>query len=151
MKKKFIYFVWLLTLACAACGHGGLTSGVKDGALAPKFEDNKLDSKYLWARGIGAANRAHDSKTQRRAMSREAAIANAYQRATEYVKGSGVYGGVKVKDAVSVNSELQTRVSGVVSRGEVFSSEYLQDDGCMVILRIPRDELKKINVDFPDK
>ena len=148
MKNKLALL--MIFLAAAGCGHG-LSSGVQNGALAPKFEDTKLEAKFLWVRGIGAANPAHESKTQRRAMSREAAIANAYQRAAEYVKGSGIYGGVKVRDAVSMNSELQTKVGGVVSRGEVFSSEYLDDDGCMVILRIPRDELTKINVEFPAK
>jgi len=150
MKLKTFLCVIIMAAAAAGCS-GGLSSGVQAGALAPKFEDTKLEAKYLWVRGIGAANPAHESKTQRRAMSREAAIANAYQRATEYVSGSGVYGGVKVRDAISMNSELQTKVSGVVTRGEVFSSEYLDDDGCMVIMRIPRDELSKLNVEFPAK
>ncbi|NLO92090.1 MAG: hypothetical protein GX410_08910 [Elusimicrobia bacterium] len=151
MRNKLSVYVLLgAALFVGGCAHG-LSSGVQAGALAPKFEDTKLDSKYLWVRGIGASNPAHTSVTQRRAMSREAAIANAYQRATEYVKGSGIYGGVSVRDAIASNSELQTRVGGVVSRGEVFSSEYLADDGCMVIMRIPRQAMKDIDVDLQEK
>ncbi|MFH1619415.1 MAG: hypothetical protein ABIG11_05870 [bacterium] len=143
----------LLLLGCLAvlpgC-RGGLGSAVEKGELAPKFEDTKVDKKYLWVRGLAASNPEHTTKMQKRAMSREAAIANAYQRSVEYVKGAGVIANVRVQDAISRDSTIETRVNGLVRGGEIFSSEYTNDDGCTVILRIPRESFKTMNIEFPE-
>lgn len=146
MKKMFL----LCACALALAGCGGLNSAVTStGELAPKFTDTKLDKNSLWVRGIAAANTDFKTQTQRRAMSREGAIANAYQRAVEYVKGAGVVANVRIVDAIAKDSSLQTRVDGAVRGGEVSSTEYLTDDGCTVILRVPRENFKLINVDLP--
>jgi len=147
MKPRLIAAIALSLLALSGCG-GGLPGAVEKGALAPKFEDTKLDGDYLWVRGIAAANQLHASLTQRRAMSREAAIANAYQRAAEYIIGGGVIANVKVKDALAQDSTLETKVQGVVRGAEIHSSEYTADDGCTVIVRIPRAKLKAANIEF---
>ncbi|MDD2774028.1 MAG: hypothetical protein PHP45_10085 [Elusimicrobiales bacterium] len=130
---------------------GGLKTAVVKGGLAPRFEDTRLEKDYLWVRGIAAANPLHTSKTQRMAMSREAAIANAYQRAAEYVAGLGVMASVRVKDAVSQDSTLETKVNAAVRGAEIFSSEYTGDDGCTVIVRIPRARLRELGIEFPEK
>lgn len=122
MKINSLLAVTACIFCFTAC-QSGLKTVVDKGQLAPKFEDTKVDSKYLWVRGIAAANPMHNSRTQRRAMSREAAIANAYQRAVEFVKGSGVIANVRVVDAVSKDSVLETKVNGIIRGGEVFSSE----------------------------
>ena len=141
-------------LLCASALFGcstGLKSAVVNGQLAPKFEDTRLEKDYLWVRGLAAANPAHTSQMQRRAMSREAAIANAYQRAVEYISGGGVAANVRVKDAIAQDSTLETRVNGVVRGGEIFSSEYTNDDGCTIILRIPREKLRALGITLEDK
>ena len=69
--KKILTLVALL--CCLAGCSGTMKSAVKDGAIAPSFNDTLLDSNYLWVRGFGAANPAHTSDSQRRIMSREAA------------------------------------------------------------------------------
>ena len=80
MKKLLILFTVVIGLtACTPT----LKTAVKDGAIAPSFNDTLLSSDYLWVRGFGAPNPSHSTDSQRRIMSREAAIAHAYQRATE--------------------------------------------------------------------
>lgn len=143
----------VMLLGCLVVMSGcrsGLKTAVEKGELAPKFEDTKLDKKFLWVRGLAAANPEHTSKMQKRAMSREAAIANAYQRAAEYVKGSALIANVRVQDAISRDSTIETSVNGIVRGGEIVSSEYTNDDGCTVILRLPRDKFKAMNIEFAE-
>jgi len=139
MKKILILFVGLCALA--ACGPA-LKTAVKDGKIAPSFNDTLLDKDYLWVRGFGAANPSHQSDSQRRIMSREAAIAHAYQRATEYLYGSNVDAHIQVIDAVSQGSTVDTSAQGLISQMEMVSTEYLDDGGCAVVMRLPRAALQ---------
>lgn len=147
MKK--LLTVFLCTVALCACG--GLSTAVKKGEIAPSFADTKVDSKYLWTRGFGAANPAHSTDSQKRIMSREAAIAMGYQRAAEYIYGSGMLATVRVKDAVAENSVIENTVKGLVAGMEVFKTEYLEDGGCTVIMRLPLEKLKKAGITLEDK
>lgn len=144
MKKLLV----LLLLACGlcACTHS-LKSAVKDGAIAPAFNDTLLTSDYLWVRGLGAANPAHTTDSQRRIMSREAAIAHAYQRATEVLYGADLQSHVQVVDALSVGSTIDSSAKGVIGQMELVSTEYLQDGGCTVVMRLARERLKKAGID----
>lgn len=145
----------LLTLAVAAaclcaCGHS-LKTAVKNGAIAPAFNDTLLTGDYLWVRGFGAANPNHQTDSQRRIMSREAAIAHAYQRASEVLYGANLEANVQVVDAVSAGSTIESGTNGVISHMELVSTEYMQDGGCAVIMRLSRERLKKAGLDPEDK
>jgi len=137
MKK---YLIPALLVALAACS-SGLNSAVKKGDIAPTFTDTKVDSTYLWVRGFGAANPNNTTEAQKKIMSREAAIAMGYQRAVEYIDGSGVTADVKVKDAIAQDSTIESKVQGLVKGMEVYDTQYMSDDGCTVIMRL---ELKKL-------
>ena len=139
MKKILILLVGFCTFA--ACGPS-LKTAVKDGKIAPAFNDTLLDKDYLWVRGFGAANANHKTDSQRRIMSREAAIAHAYQRATEYLYGSNLDSHIQVIDAVSQGSTVDSSAQGLVSQMELVSTEYLDDGGCAVIMRLPRATLQ---------
>lgn len=138
MKKTVFLLVGLLCLG--ACG-GTMKTAVKNGVIAPQFNDTIADGEYLWVRGFGAANPAHKSDSQRRILSREAAIAHAYQRATEVIYGANLESHVQIVDAVSEGSTVQTTASGVLNDMELVSTEYLEDGGCTVIMRISREKL----------
>ena len=139
MKK--LTFLLAVLVCIAACG-GHLKSAVKDGAIAPAFNDTLVDDNYLWVRGFGAANPNHKTDSQRRILSREAAIAHAYQRATEVIYGASLQSNVQIVDAVSDSSTIHTSAQGVLNQMELVSTEYLDDGGCAVIMRISRDNLK---------
>ncbi|WP_424245152.1 hypothetical protein Dip510_000232 [Elusimicrobium posterum] len=142
MRK--ILSLLFIALFLAACG--GMNSSVKKGEIAPKFSDTVVDKNYLWVRGFGAVNPSHQTDTQKRIMSREAAIAHGYQRAAEYIYGSGVYAQMNIKDAVAQDSTINNKVQGLVAGMEVFETEYLNDGGCTVIMRLKLDKLEKANI-----
>ena len=137
--KKLVYLLALL--CCLGACTAQLKSAVKDGKIAPSFNDTLLDEDYLWVRGFGAANPNHTSDSQRRILSREAAIANAYQRATEVLYGANLESDIEIVDAVSQTAALHTSASGLLSHMELVSTEYLQDGGCSVIMRVARKYL----------
>lgn len=144
MKKVFTL---LIAAAClCACGHS-LKTAVKNGAIAPAFNDTLLTGDYLWVRGFGAANPNHQTDSQRRIMSREAAIAHAYQRASEVLYGANLEANVQVVDAVSAGSTIESGTNGVISQMELVSTEYMEDGGCAVIMRLSRERLKKAGLD----
>lgn len=138
-----------LLLACVfagACSHS-LKTAVKEGKIAPSFNDTLLEDDYLWVRGFGAANPAHTTDSQRRILSREAAIAHAYQRATEVLYGANLDSHVQIVDAVSVGSTIDSSAQGVMRRMELVNTEYLDDGGCSVIMRISRAYLKEAGLE----
>lgn len=143
--KKIITLV-AVTLCLCACGHS-LKTAVKNGAIAPAFNDTLLTGDYLWVRGFGAANPNHTTDSQRRIMSREAAIAHAYQRASEVLYGANLEANVQVVDAVSAGSTIESGTNGVISHMELVSTEYMEDGGCAVIMRLARERLKKAGLD----
>lgn len=141
---------WALCVLCAcafiACGHA-LKSAVKDGKIAPSFNDTLLEDDYLWVRGFGAANPAHQSDSQRRILSREAAIAHAYQRATEVLYGTNLESHVQVVDALPTGSTIDTSTQGMLKRMELVNTEYLEDGSCAVTMRISRAYLQAAGID----
>ena len=145
---------WLGILLSAAllsaCAHP-MKSAVKEGKIAPSFNDTLLEDDYLWVRGFGAVNPAHLSDSQRRILSREAAIAHAYQRATEVLYGTNLDAHVQIVDAVSVGSTIDSSAQGVIQRMELISTEYLDDGGCAVIMRISRKYLKEAGLEPQEK
>ena len=147
--KKWLYVITLCALT-AACAHP-LKTAVKDGKIAPSFNDTLLEDDYLWVRGFGAANPAHSSDSQRRILSREAAIAHAYQRATEVLYGANLDSHVQIVDAISVGSTIDSSAQGIMRRMELISTEYLDDGGCTVIMRISRSYLKEAGLEPQEK
>lgn len=146
MKK--VLTLLAVALFLGACGHA-MKSAVKDGAIAPAFNDTLVDKDYLWVRGFGAANPAHTSDSQRRIMSREAAIAHAYQRAIEVVYGADLESNVEIVDAVSTGSTIHSNAQGLLNGMELISTEYLEDGGCSVIMRLNRERLKAMGIELP--
>lgn len=147
MKKLTLLVAAILCIA--ACG-SHLKTAVKDGKIAPSFNDTLVDGQYLWVRGFGAANPNHKSDSQRRILSREAAIAQAYQRATEVLYGANLESHIEIVDAVSESSTVQTSANGLLNNMELVSTEYLEDGGCSVIMRISREHLKQLGKDLQE-
>ncbi len=145
---------WLLcalsVLYVCACGPA-MKSAVKEGKIAPAFNDTLVDDDYLWVRGFGAANPNHTSDSQRRILSREAAIAHAYQRATEVIYGANLESHVQIVDAVSSGSTIDTSAQGLLRRMELINTEYLEDGGCAVIMRLNRSYLQQAGLDPQEK
>ncbi|MDD4005156.1 MAG: hypothetical protein PHW69_08150 [Elusimicrobiaceae bacterium] len=135
--------VIMLAGLLAGCGSAGPKSVVKNGSLAPEFLDTSIDKEYLWVRGLGAAGEKYADATQRRIMSREAAIANAQLRATEYLNGAAVNSKTRVENGVTDDQQLLVTVNAAVAHAEVVSAEYTKDDGCAVVVRLKLSEINR--------
>ena len=148
MKKLAVLL--LCSMWAASCGPT-LKSAVKEGKIAPSFTDTLWDDDYLWVRGFGAANPQHATDSQRRILSREAAIAHAYQRATEVVYGANLEAHAQVVDAITVGTTIDSSTQGMLARMELIETEYLEDGGCTVILRLPRTYLQQAGLEPQEK
>jgi hypothetical protein len=139
MKKLALILSTALLLA--ACG-GGKKSYVKRGELDKTLDQEAISKKYLEAVGIGAADSTLTNSTQRKATARNAAIVAAQYEMLSMVKGVELEGGIRVEKAVETDSVLQTKIDAAIKGAEIIKSEWTNDDGCVVTLRLDKKRLQ---------
>ena len=132
----------ILGLAVAAgCGTKSYT---KKGAVKDVLEQDPAAGGFLETIGIGAADPEITGQTQRRSLSRDAAIVKAQFEMLSMVKGVDIEGGIKVSRAIEVDSMLESRIKDAIRGAEIVKTEYLKDDGAVVTLRLPKKRLEKL-------
>jgi hypothetical protein len=127
---------------CATSPDRGVVS--KAGEIERQWVEDGVTSDYIFARGIGAADQTLQNKTQKMATSRNASIVNAQYNMLSIIKGALVSGGIKVEKGIEADSALITKIDAVIKNAQVIRSEWTADDGCVVILRLPRKALQEI-------
>jgi hypothetical protein len=60
------------------------------------------------------------------------------------VKGLDLTGGIKVSKAIETDSELQTKIDAAIKGAEIVKSEWTNDDGCLVTLRLDKKRLEEM-------
>ena len=90
----------------------------------------------------GAADSSLENSTQRKATSRNAAIVAAQYEMLSYVKGIELEGGIRVERAIETDSVLQTKIDASIKRSEIIKTEWTNDDGCVVTIRLSRKQLE---------
>jgi len=138
MTKKLIF---LAVISLIVTGCGGTKSKVKKGELQKTIEQDSVKRSYIEAIGIGAADSTLTNSTQRRATSRNAAIVAAQYEMLSMVKGIEVTGGIRVERAIETDSVLQTKIDAAIRGSEIVKTEWTNDDGCVVTIRISRKRL----------
>jgi len=138
MTKKIIF---LAVISLIVTGCGGAKSKVKKGELQKTIEQDSVKRSYIEAIGIGAADSSLTNSTQRRATSRNAAIVAAQYEMLSMVKGIEVEGGIRVERAIETDSVLQTKIDAAIRGAEIIKTEWTNDDGCVVTIRITRKRL----------
>ena len=123
-------------------GCGGNRSYVKKGELERTLDQEAVQKRYLEALGIGAADSTLTNSTQRRATSRNAAIVAAQYEMLSMVKGIDLEGGIRVERAIETDSVLQTKIDAAIKGAEIIKSEWTNDDGCIVTLRLDKKRLQ---------
>ena len=123
-------------------GCGGSRSYVKHGEVEKTINQEAVHSSYIETIGIGAADSTLTNTTQRRATSRDAAIVQAQYEMLSIVKGIELDGGITVEKAMETNSKLETTVKAVIQGAEVIKTEWTNDDGCVVTLRLEKKRLE---------
>lgn len=140
MKRAIMLLAPLALVLAAGCG----PKYVKKGKVVDVIEQNMVEGKYIQSIGIGAADQSLKSQTQRRSLSRDAAIVKAQYEMLSLIKGVELEGGYTIKRAIETGSVLETRVNDVIKGAEIVNTRYTEDDGAVVILRIPKKRIKKL-------
>ncbi|MFH1714933.1 MAG: hypothetical protein ABH857_01900 [Elusimicrobiota bacterium] len=145
MKIFLIASLVLLSFAgCATSPDKGTVS--KTGEIEREWVEEGITGSYVFARGIGAADQTLENKTQRMATSRNAAIVNAQYNMLSIIKGVELEGGIKVEKAIETDSNLQTNINAAIKGALVVRSEWTDDDGCVIVLRLSKTRLKEMGI-----
>jgi hypothetical protein len=142
--KTHSRLVVALALAAAAAVGCTMTSFVKGGKVVDDITQNMVTKSYIQAIGIGGAPADATSDTQRKALSRDAAIVKAQYEMLTLIKGVEIEGGITVSQALEKDSKLEARVKDVIKGTEPVRSQYTSDNGCVVTLRLPKKRLEKL-------
>jgi hypothetical protein len=137
--KKYAALL-LVTLAAVSCSDK--KTYVKKGEIDKTLDQQSVANRYLEAIGIGAADQNLTNSTQRRATSRNAAIVAAQYEMLSMIKGVELEGGIRVEKAMETDSLLQTKIDAAIKGAEIIKSEWTNDDGCLVTLRIDKKRLQ---------
>lgn len=131
-----------LALLGTACN--GVRSRVKKGQVTQTIDQEPDRGSYIEAIGIGASDPALPTDTQRKALSRDAAIVKAQYELLSMVKGVKIEGGITVQRAIETDSTLEAKINEVIKGAEIHKSEFTADNGCVVTLRLPKQRLEKM-------
>jgi hypothetical protein len=134
LKKSLAFFSVLSLIGLAACG--GKKSYVKRGEIQQTIVQQVEGSRYIEALGIGAADSTLTNSTQTHGTSRDAAIVQAQYEMLSYVKGVQLEGGITVQKAMETDSKLESYLKEVIKGAEIIKTEWTNDDGCVVTLRL---------------
>lgn len=128
----------------ALLGACGPKSYVKKGEVVKTIEQDPAGRKFIEAIGIGAAEPGLPTVTQKRALSRDAAIVKAQYEMLSMVKGVEIEGGITVARAIEQDSTLEARIKESIRGAEIIRTEYTNDDGAVVTLRLPKKRLESM-------
>lgn len=138
--KTFMPLLMLVLL----CGCAAIKSRVTGGKVQDVINQNPNRWTFVEAIGIGAADPAIPTETQRKALSRDAAIVKAQYEMLAMVKGVELEGGVTVDRALEKDSSLETRLKETIRGAEVLKTEFTADNGCVVTLRLPKERMERM-------
>jgi hypothetical protein len=140
---KRIVVLAVAGLVFAGCG-GGKKSYVKKGEIQQTLDQESIQKNFIEAIGIGAADASLTNKTQRKATSRNAAIAAAQYEMLSMVSGVNLEGGITVSKAVETDSQLKTKIDAAIKGAEIVKTEWTGDDGCVITLRLDKKRLQEM-------
>jgi hypothetical protein len=115
---------------------------VRKGQIQQTIVHEPENKRYIETIGIGAADSTLTNVTQRKATSRDAAIVQAQYEMLSIIKGIQLEGGITVQKAMETDSRIETNVRETIKGSEVIKTEWTQDDGCVVTLRLDRKRLE---------
>jgi len=136
------FFLAVLAVLGAACG--GPQSRVSKGHVNNVIDQNPNRGSYLEAIGIGGADPTLPTDTQRKALSRDAAIVKAQYEMLSMVKGVELEGGITVQRALESDSSLEAKIRDTIKGAEIIKTEYTADNGCVVTIRLPKRRLEQM-------
>ena len=136
-------FVMAVVAIGLLAGCGSKSAALKNGELKQTIEQTQDQGKFIEVMGIGAADPAMKTATQRKASSRNAATVDAEFQMVKKLKGVTVSGGVTIEKAMETDSKISTTVNDMVKGMETVKTEWTSDDGCVVTMRLSKDIIEK--------
>jgi hypothetical protein len=136
-------FVMAVVALGLLAGCGTKSAALKDGEIKQTIEQKEDMGKYIEVMGIGAADPAMKTATQRKASSRNAAVVDAEFQMVKKLNGVTVSGGVTVEKAMQTDSTIKTNVDSMVKGMETVKTEWASDDGCIVTMRLSKSVIEK--------
>ncbi len=124
-------------------GCGGGSKALKGGELKQTIETTENAGQYIEVMGLGASDPALKTTTQRRASSRNAAVVDAEFQMVKKLKGVTVEGGITVEKAMESDSKITTKVNDMIKGMELTKTEWTNDDGCVVTMRLSKKLVEK--------
>lgn len=143
-KILFVAFAALVVAGCASSTQKGTVSA--SGDIEREWVEEGITKNYVFSRGMGAADQTLENKTQRMATSRNASIVSAQYNMLSFLKGVNLEGGITVEKAIETDSVLATKINAVIKGAQVVRTEWTADDGCVVVLRLPKKALKESGI-----
>lgn len=141
MKTKTILAAALAALTLGGCS--SVRTRLAHGKVPDVINEKPERGAYFEAIGIGAGDSTLTNETQRRSLARDAAIVKAQYELLSLIKGVELDGGYTVSRAISMDSNLATRVHSSIRGARVLKSEFTDDGGCVVTVRLPKEELRR--------
>jgi hypothetical protein len=132
-----------ITASVILAGCGGGSSAIKSGELNQTIMAPTQSGDFIEAMGIGAADPALPSSTQRKATSRNAAVVDAQYQLVAKLKGVQIEGGITIEKAMETDSKITASVNNMVKGAEVTKIEWTNDDGCVVTMRLSKKIVEK--------
>ncbi|MFH1282563.1 MAG: hypothetical protein ABII27_02755 [bacterium] len=142
MHKWFFLLVFGVLLLQIGCG-SGIRTNVKKGEIKNTIEGESIQKKFIETIGIGAADQGLENATQRKATSRNAAIVAAQYEMISTIKGIALEGGVTIEKAMETDSKITATVNDTVKSAQIIKTEWTDDDGCVVTLRVSKKDLEE--------
>lgn len=142
MRKELVFLVIGGMVLMGACS--GVKTRVKGGEISRTMDEQGITDDYIQAVGIGAADETLTNKTQRMATSRQAAVVEAQYQLLSVIKGLQLEGGIVVEKAMLTDSKLTTSIDAAIKGAELLKTEWTDDDGCVVTMRLDKKKLKKL-------
>jgi len=141
--KYAAYLASSVMLMVVVAGCGTKSVALKDGELKQTIEAPTQTGDFIEAMGIGAADPALPTATQRKATSRNAAVVDAQYQLVAKLKGVTIEGGITIEKAMETNSKITATVNNMVKGAEVTKIEWTNDDGCVATVRLNKNAVEK--------
>jgi hypothetical protein len=144
LKKSLLFAVLVALTGLSSCSTK--ESYVKKGEIQRTIVQEPEQKRYFETIGIGAADSTLNNSTQRKATSRDAAIVQAQYEMLSIIKGVQLEGGITVQKAMETDSQLETNIKEMIKGAEVVKTEWTNDDGCVITLRLDKKKLQDVGL-----
>ena len=143
MRQLFVVLGCLAAFGLIFQGCGSRSAYMDKGELKSAIEMENENAKFIIAMGIGAAPKDITDSTQRKAMSKNAAVVAAQYDLVSRLKGVKLEGGITIEKAVETDSKIKATVDAMIKGANITKIEWTNDDGCVVTLQLNKKEVAR--------